>query len=305
MQEKITHSSRKILMPDQFPKISVVTACYNQGAYIEDCILSVIGQQYPNLEYIIMDGGSTDNTVDIIKKYEQQITYWVSEKDNGLYDALNRGFQKSTGDIMGWINSDDFLLQKSLFTLAGIFSNNQDVDWIQGHPCVADETGRIVFQRPPRSSKYSFYLKEYKDGTFIQQESTYWRRDLWTKSGGSISQDYRYAGDFELWMRFYKHADQYTSPALIGAFRMRQDQISAKYYAQYLDECDKIIDLCIKELQQTDRLRLQQIEKTKKKHFLYSLARRLGLSNTYHQLMTEKQQVIMYDRASQKFIKAG
>ncbi len=100
-------------MSDQYPKISIVTPTFNQGNFIEESILSVIEQQYPNLEYIIMDGGSTDNTIEIIKKYESQLTYWVSQKDNGMYDALNRGFKRATGEIMGWLNSDDLLIRKS------------------------------------------------------------------------------------------------------------------------------------------------------------------------------------------------
>src|SRR5579863_3042816 len=104
---KIIRFSRIIHMPDQFPKISIITPTLNQGGYIEESILSVIGQKYPNLEYIIVDGGSTDNTLETIKKYEQYITYWVSQKDNGMYEALNHGFKKATGEIMGWLNSDD------------------------------------------------------------------------------------------------------------------------------------------------------------------------------------------------------
>jgi glycosyltransferase involved in cell wall biosynthesis len=276
-----TQFLKEILMFNRFPKISIVTASYNQGAYIEECILSIVGQQYPNLEYIIIDAGSTDNSVEIIKKYEQYITYWVSEKDNGLYAALQYGFQKSTGEIMGWLNSDDLLIKKSLFTLADIFSNNPEINWIQGHPCSADELGRIVYQRPQGSSKYPFYLKEYReDGIFIQQESTYWRRDLWEKSGAAITRDYQYAGDFELWMRFYKYAVQYTTTALIGAFRIRKNknQISAKYYNAYLDECDKIIDDFIKELKADDIAILEEMKNLKKQSVIKSLMKQIGLS---------------------------
>lgn len=254
-------------MNKELPKISIVTATYNQGIYIEECILSILEQKYPNLEYIIIDGGSNDNTLEIIKKYEQHIAYWISEKDNGLYEALQRGFQKSTGEIMGWLNSDDLLIKNSLFTIADIFYNNPGIKWIQGHPCVADELGRIVYQRPQRSSKYPFYLKKYReDGIFIQQESTYWRRGLWEESGATISLDYQYAGDFELWMRFFKYATQYTTTALIGAFRIRKDknQMSSKYYSQYLDECDMIIDDFIKELNGNDIAILEQVKNKKK-----------------------------------------
>ena len=100
--------SQKINLPViQFPRISIITPSYNQGGYIEDTILSVINQDYPNLEYIIIDGGSTDNTVDIIQKYSDRIDYWISEKDTGQSNAINKGFRKATGDIINWINSDD------------------------------------------------------------------------------------------------------------------------------------------------------------------------------------------------------
>jgi len=236
-------------MPDHFPKISVITAVYNQAAYIEDCILSVIGQGYPDLEYIVIDGGSTDGTTDIIKKYEDKIHYWVSEKDRGLYHALHKGLSLATGEIMGWLNSDDILHRKSLFTIAEIFSQHQEVKWLQGYPTTIEDAGRIVFHRPPCYSRYFFYLKEYHSGIFIQQESTYWRRDLWEASGAQISTDYKYAGDFELWMRFFNHAELYITQSMIGAFRVRrQGQLSKDNYQAYIAECDSIVDVVLKGL---------------------------------------------------------
>lgn len=226
-----------------YPRISIVTPSYNSGKFLEATILSVIEQNYPNIDYIIIDGGSTDSSLEIIKKYEKHLSYWVSEKDNGLYDALNKGFSRSTGDLMGWLNADDMLHQGALFVISEIFSSHSQIEWLQGYPTVMDALGRIVFHRPARYSKYAFYLKDYHDGTYIQQESTYWRRDLWERSGGRLTDEHRYAGDFELWMRFYQHAEMYITPALIGAFRMHgPGQISSVNYADYLTECDSIVD---------------------------------------------------------------
>ena len=110
-------------MLDSFPKISIVTPSYNQGKYIEQTIQSVLKQNYPNLEYIIIDGGSTDDTVEIIKKYEQQFAYWVSEPDKGQTDAINKGFAKCTGDIFNWINSDDYYEPGCFNKISSLFQN--------------------------------------------------------------------------------------------------------------------------------------------------------------------------------------
>lgn len=236
-----------------YPKISIVTPSYNQCEFLQATIESVIGQNYPNLEYIIIDGGSNDNSVDIIRKYEKHIHTWISEKDNGLYEALQKGFAISTGEIMGWLNSDDLLHPKSLFSIAEIFSNFNSVQWLQGYPTVIDHSGRILYHRNPRNSKYSFYLKDYVDGVFIQQESTYWKRSLWEKAGGYISADYKYAGDFELWMRFFNYEILYTTTALVGAFRRKGiGQLSVTHYEDYLHECDHIIGLMVKQLNKSD-----------------------------------------------------
>ncbi len=230
-----------------YPKISIVTPSYNQADFLEITIQSVLGQAYPNLEYIIIDGGSSDNSVEIIKKYEKQLAYWVSEKDEGLYHALQKGFAHTTGDIMGWINSDDLLHPQSLFILADIFRSLPEVVWLQGYPCVFNEKGGVIYTRPPRSSKYNFYLKDYHDGQYIQQESTYWRRSLWDQAGGAISREYRVAGDFELWMRFFRYAYLYCTNALIGGFRYREaGQLSVNNYQLYLQEADQIVEREIK-----------------------------------------------------------
>lgn len=223
-----------------YPKISIITPSFNQAEYLEQTILSVIDQNYPNLEYIIIDGGSTDGSVEIIKKYESKLSYWISEKDNGLYEALNKGFQKSTGEIMGWLNSDDMLHKKALFSIAEILSLNS-VEWIQGQETHFDERGRTVeIAAKKRWSKYRYFMKDYK---WIQQESTFWSRALWNKAGGYISTRFKYAGDLELWNRFFKHEKLFTSSCLIGGFRYRtKDQLTVEGLDKYFIEAESILN---------------------------------------------------------------
>jgi glycosyltransferase involved in cell wall biosynthesis len=223
-----------------YPKISIITPSYNQAPFLEQTIVSVLEQNYPDLEYIIMDGGSTDGSIDIIKKYEDRITYWESKPDKGLYYALQKGFERTTGQIMGWLNSDDMLHRNSLFTLAEIFSL-EGVKWVQGMQTVYDERGRTVMLQPPKLwSKYKFWLGD--DYQWIQQESTYWHRDLWEKAGSRISQDYKYAGDMELWNRFFKYERLYSLNTIIGGFRKRTtNQLSTDFLQDYVKEAETIL----------------------------------------------------------------
>lgn len=231
-----------------YPKISIVTPNYNQAKYIEFTIQSVLSQNYPNLEYIIIDGGSTDGSVEIIKKYESQLTYWVSEKDYGIYDALNKGFKKSTGDVMGWINSDDLLLDNALFKIARVFSENTSVEWFEGINTIIDSKGAVQSAKRPPVRNYLRYLSKVAFNNpgfcFIQQESTYWRRDLWVRSGNEISLNYKLAGDFELWMRFFNNAELVYLNTTIGAFRYTgSEQLSVGNYQQYMNEANQIVNI--------------------------------------------------------------
>ncbi|GHU81673.1 glycosyl transferase [Bacteroidia bacterium] len=222
-------------MTNNFPKISIVTPNYNQANFLEQTILSVLTQNYPNLEYIIIDGGSTDGSVDIIKKYENQLAYWVSEPDNGLYDAVKKGFNHSTGEIMAWINSDDIYHRNAFFTVAEIFQTLPQVDWIQGLPTFYDEKGRNVSTGAfKRWSKYEYYCGEYR---WIQQESVFWRQSLWEKVTGNFRTDLKYAGDLLLWMNFFRHAHLYSLPFFLSGFRYRSsNQFSLEHIADYHEE---------------------------------------------------------------------
>lgn len=229
-------------MEYKFPKISVITPNYNGSNYLEETILSVLGQNYPNLEYIIIDGGSTDGSLEIIKKYEKQIDWWVSEKDNGMYHAIQKGFEKSTGEIMAWINSDDMYHKNALYTVAEIFSSIKEVNWLSGASTTYDEFGRTISCNQSRIlTKYDFYNYDFK---WIQQESVFWRRYLWEKAGSHLNIQLKYAGDFELWLRFFRFEKIYFTSGLIGGFRMRStNQISLDYYNEYINEAENLLKL--------------------------------------------------------------
>ncbi|MCW5519189.1 glycosyltransferase [Aureitalea sp. L0-47] len=243
---------------NHIPKISVITPNYNQGDFLEQTIQSVLDQNYPNLEYIIIDGGSTDQSVEIIKKYEDSLSYWVSEPDMGMYHAINKGFDLCTGDIMCWINSDDILWEGSLAYLAKIMGPEMNkVEWLQGYPTVIDEEGKILYRRDPVAAKKKFYNLEFKkDRAFIQQESTFWTRSLWERSKARLNTEYTLAADFDLWMQFFHYSRLFCSRRNLGAFRKRKGQKSQDQEA-YLQEAIASVDNHRKRLTFMKLLRLR------------------------------------------------
>jgi glycosyltransferase involved in cell wall biosynthesis len=226
----------------QWPRITLVTAVYNGERYLEETILSIIHQGYPNLEYFIQDGGSTDGTLEIIRKYERQLSGWTSEPDNGMYNALNRGFAHSTGEIMGWLNASDKLHTNGLFVVGSIFSALPDVEWITGRATNFNEEGMtIAVHENRRWSRYRFLAGANR---YIQQESTFWRRRLWEKSGGYVDDSGRCGAvsDFELWVRFFRSARLYSVNALIGGYRIHSDSLSLQDMDRWHQVHDQIVE---------------------------------------------------------------
>jgi glycosyltransferase involved in cell wall biosynthesis len=180
------------------PKITVVTPSYNQGRFIERTLRSVLDQGYPSLEYIVIDGGSTDGSVDVIRRCEGSLAYWVSEPDQGQTYALIKGFARSTGEIQCWLNSDDLFEPWTLREVATFFSEHPDVRVVYGDSLWIDETDRQI--RLKKEQAFSRFIWMY-DHNFIPQPSTFWRRDLYEQVGG-LDPRFDLSMDADLWIRF-------------------------------------------------------------------------------------------------------
>ncbi len=224
-------------------KISMITPNYNGAKFLEKTIQSVLSQEYPNLEYILVDGASTDNSMEIVNRYSNHFAKIISEKDQGHAHALNKGFRLSSGDILCWVNSDDFLLPGALQRVNRVFSTFPEVKWLTGRPTTADEQGTLDPRRPIR--KWSWLRFVCGDFRHIQQESTFWHRTLWDASGGHLNTRYRLANDFELWLRFFLNAPLYTIDATLGCFRSRSGQRSISQAADYERECEEAFEAFI------------------------------------------------------------
>lgn len=203
-----------------FPKISVVTASYNQGKFLERTILSVLNQQYPNLEFIIVDGGSTDESLAIIKKYEKHLAYWVSEKDSGQANAINRGFKKATGDLLCFQNSDDLFCENSFNLVANAFKNNPEVDVFYGDMLMIDAEDKVLEVLKTNN----FDIKaQVLEGMQVFNQSMYFKKKLGEKHG-FIEEKLKFVIDYENTLRYAINGAKFKKvEKLLGAFRKHED----------------------------------------------------------------------------------
>ncbi len=238
-------------MPDAAPKLSIVTPSFNQAQVLERTLRSVLDQNYANLEYVVVDGGSTDGSVEIIRRYADRLASWVSEPDRGQYDAINKGFARTTGEIMAWINSDDMYLPWAFSIAVELFETFPEVEWLTTlAPVWLDERDRVIVISPVGGFGYTregFFKGEFlgEPGRFgkffIQQESTFWRRSLWERAGGRVSTEFSLAGDFELWARFYEHAELYAVATPLAGYRSHESQKTHASMKAYVEQGKEVI----------------------------------------------------------------
>jgi len=198
------------------PLVSIVTPSYNQARYLEDTIRSVLDQDYSNLEYIIVDGGSSDGSVEIIRRHADRLAWWVSEKDRGQTEAINKGFAHANGEILAWLNSDDTYEPRAVREAVAFLQEHPEVGLVYGDANFIDENGRIIGRFPAAQTSYKRLRGGY---VHIPQQSAFWRADLWRKVG-PLDASFYFAMDYDLWVRLAALAPLQYTPRAWANFRL-------------------------------------------------------------------------------------
>jgi glycosyltransferase involved in cell wall biosynthesis len=218
--------------------LSIVTPTFNQIDYLPDCISSVLGQTDPRYEHIIIDGGSTDGSVDFLEAKRSKLAYFVSESDRGHADALNKGFSRAKGEIMCWLNSDDKFFPWTVEAVLEIFTLFPHIEWISGNPTLWNHKGFSFHTNAGKKNKWDFLIGDY---AWLQQESIFWRRSLWEKAGSRINENYQFMVDGELWTRFFNHAEITYTEIILSGFRHHSSNRSISNVDKCVAEMERAV----------------------------------------------------------------
>jgi glycosyltransferase involved in cell wall biosynthesis len=200
------------------PLVSIVTPSYNQAHYLEETICSVLGQSYPRIEYILIDGGSTDGSLEIIQRYAARLAGWVSERDQGQTDAINKGFARARGDILAWLNSDDTYLPNAVAEAVACLQAHPEAGMVYGDANLVDEAGQVIGKFPAAQTDYRRLRRGY---VHIPQQAAFFRASLW-RQVGPLDPTFYFAMDYDLWVRLARLAPLCYQPRLWANFRLHQ-----------------------------------------------------------------------------------
>ena len=198
------------------PLVSIVTPSYNQARFLEETICSVLGQDYPYLEYIIVDGGSTDGSVEVIQRYAHRLAWWVSEPDRGQADALNKGFAHAHGEVFAWLNSDDTYLPGAVSEAVAFLQAHPEVGMVYGDANLIDEIGQVIGRFPARQTDYRRLLR---GSVHIPQQAAFFRARLW-RLVAPLDPSFYFAMDYDLWVRIASISLLWYHPRLWANFRI-------------------------------------------------------------------------------------
>jgi len=236
-------------MIKKLPKISIITPSLNQVSYIDETIRSVLLQHYPNIEYIVIDGGSTDGTLEVLKNYSNSLT-WVSGKDKGQADAINKGLTIATGDIIAYLNSDDIFLPGSLETVGSFFQDNPRTLWVTGGCDIIDEKGSKIRSWVTLWKEFWLYnqmldrLKGKKNMlkilNFISQPATFWRQSV-VKKIGLFDPNLKFVMDYDYWMRLYQFGDPGIIRNRLAAFRIHTESKTGRQFRALSHESFQVV----------------------------------------------------------------
>jgi glycosyltransferase involved in cell wall biosynthesis len=218
------------------PLVSIVTPSFNQAPYLEAAMRSVLDQDYPNVEYLVIDGGSTDGGVDLIKRYSSKLSFWVSEPDRGQTDAINKGFSRVTGKYLAWLNADDRLNHSAVTEAVDFMESHPDIGLVYGDADYIDSRGRVIGRFPAAQTDYAGLRRGY---VHIPQQAAFWQRDLWEQVG-PLDPTFTFAMDYDLWVRLAKISRLQYLPRPWAQFRLHEDSKTLQNDQRAWDEMVKV-----------------------------------------------------------------